>query len=56
MAENNFWEEGDVGFMKAWVSDLKKLGYTFPAVHRSHDYHVPTLAPVDPEHPTPQHW
>jgi hypothetical protein len=56
MAHEKLWEEGDVVLMKAWVSDLTKLGYKFPPVRRSADHHVPAMLPADPEHPTPKHW
>jgi hypothetical protein len=56
MAASNFWEEGDVVLMKAWVNDLKKLGYTFPAVRKSSEGHLPELLPVNADQPTPKHW
>jgi hypothetical protein len=56
MAEGGFWDEGDALLMKAWVKDLMKLGYRFPAVRKASQHHAPAVLPVDPKHPTPRHW
>jgi hypothetical protein len=60
MAENNFWEEGDVTLMKAWVNDLVKLGYKFPAVRRgsqhSAQHGARSMLTATPQHTTPRHW
>ena len=54
MFEANFWGEGDVGLMRAWVADLQAVGYKFPSVRSQ----VQPLAvvPVNPQMPTPEHW
>ena len=49
-----FWEEGDVGLMTAWVSDLQAVGYTFPSVRTRAQ--PPALQPVNWQMPTPEHW
>lgn len=54
MFEAEFWGEGDVGLMTAWVSDLQAVGYTFPSVRTAVE--PPTLQPVDSQMPTPEHW
>ena len=54
MATAEFWEQGDVGLMKAWVSDLRTVGYKFPEVRARPQ--PPALLPVNPDLPTPQHW
>ena len=49
-----FWEEGDVGLMRAWVADLQAVGYTFPSVRVKPQ--PPALQPVNWQMPTPEHW
>ena len=54
MYVEKFWEEGDVGLMKAWVADLQAVGYTFPSVRVKPQ--PPVLQPVNWQMPTPEHW
>ena len=54
MFEAKFWEAGDVGLMRAWVSDLQAVGYIFPSVRIK--LQPPALLPVDWKMPTPEHW
>ena len=54
MYEAKFWEEGDVGLMKAWVFDLQAVGYKFPEV-RSQAM-PPAVLPPNWNQPTPEHW
>ena len=54
MADNEFWEAGDVALMKAWVKDLQAIGYNFPTPRRQRQ--PVSMAPLDVAHPTPKHW
>jgi len=54
MYEAKFWDEGDVGLMKAWVFDLQAIGYKFPEV-RSQAM-PPAVLPPNWNQPTPEHW
>ena len=54
MANNNFWEEGDVSLMKAWVADLQSIGYIFPVPRRAPN--PVDIVPASLNHPTPKHW
>lgn len=54
MADNQFWEEGDVALMKAWVQDLQAVGYKFPKPRR--EPKPASMVPVEVAHPTPKHW
>ncbi len=54
MADNQFWEEGDVALMKAWVQDLQTVGYRFPKPRR--EAKPASMVPVEVARPTPKHW
>ena len=54
MADNKFWEAGDVALMRAWVKDLEAIGYSFPTPRRERQ--PASLAPLDAARPTPKHW
>ncbi|CAL5222166.1 g4491 [Coccomyxa viridis] len=54
MADNKFWEVGDVALMQAWVKDLEAIGYSFPTPRRHRQ--PASIAPLDVARPTPKHW
>lgn len=54
MADNKFWENGDVALTKAWIKDLQSIDYSFPEPRTVRQ--PANIAPVDVARPTPKHW
>ncbi len=54
MFEADFWGEGDVGLMSAWVADLQAVGYKFPSVRTQVQPLI--VLPANLQMPTPEHW